>query len=133
MQIQKACIFGANFSIVRQDSLNGAAWCATEVDPAGNVVYNSWGDCSVDSCPLEEGPGPCDTIGGPSEGRPCVFPFTVRGVSHTECITGQVETSCSEILLWGIFTVKTCKVRRDKLRPIPDPQTTSLFPNSNLK
>ena len=97
-----------NFSIFRQDSLNGAHWCATEVDPAGNVVFNSWGDCSVSSCPLEA--GSCDTVGGPDKEKPCVFPFTVGGETHTECTTGQAETACSTIVLWGILTVKTCKV-----------------------
>ena len=114
----KGSYFEANFFIIRQDSVTGAAWCATQVDPAGNVVFNSWGDCSVSSCPMEAGPGPsCDTVGGPSTGRPCVFPFSLGGVTHTQCITGRVVTSCSEIVLWGIFTVKTCKVSQDDPRP----------------
>ena len=105
-------IVEVNFSIYRQDSGNGAHWCATQVDPAGNVVFNSWGDCSVSSCPLEAGPGSsCDTVGGPDTGRPCVFPFSLGGETHTECTIGRAETACSTVILWGIFTVKTCKVK----------------------
>ena len=100
----------SNLYFSRQDSANDAAWCATEVDPAGNVVFNKWGDCQESVCPVEEG-GECDTVGGPGQGQPCVFPFSVGGETHWECTTGSVETGCSTVVLWGVITVKTCKVR----------------------
>ena len=84
-------------------------WCATAVDPAGNVVTNMWADCHVDTCPVE-GSETCLTIGGPSVNTPCVFPFTIKGETYNECVTGKIETSCMTTILWGVFTIKTCKV-----------------------
>ena len=56
--------------LCRTDSYNSAAWCATAVDPGGNVVTNRcliisshvptihvsmarWGDCDPARCPVE--------------------------------------------------------------------------------
>ena len=80
------------------------------IDPAGNVVINKWENCNVATCPVEEEPGTCLTIGGPDVGKECKFPFTINGETFTDCITGKMETSCTETLVWGIFKVKTCKV-----------------------
>merc|ERR1712165_555669 len=46
-------------------------WCATMVDFSGKVITN-------------RNPS-CITTGGPSSGRPCVFPFTYNGVTYREC------------------------------------------------
>ena len=37
-------------SCTAAESVNGAAWCATEVDSAGAVVPNTWQDCELE-CP----------------------------------------------------------------------------------
>ena len=36
--------------------MNGAAWCATQVDSAGTVVDNMWEDCKPE-CPRNDGTG----------------------------------------------------------------------------
>ena len=61
-------------------------------------------------CPVEE--PECVTVGGPSPESPCVFPFTVGGETHTECLTGRLETGCVTYTYWGFLTVTTCKVTR---------------------
>ena len=87
--------------LCRTDSYNSAAWCATAVDPGGNVVTNRcaiisthvptihvsmarWGDCDPARCPVEAA-GSCEAVGGPGLGQPCVFPFTVDGETHHQC------------------------------------------------
>ena len=81
------------------------------IDPAGNVVINKWEDCNVATCPVEE-LDTCVTIGGPAEGKKCKFPFTINGETYNDCITGKLETSCTETLLWGFFKIKTCQVSK---------------------
>jgi len=52
----KQCIFpfkykGASYSkCTTEDSENSVAWCATELDETGEVVKNSWQDCT-EGCP----------------------------------------------------------------------------------
>jgi len=54
----KACIFpfsyegSTHLSCTQAGSENGAAWCATEVDEAGEVVRNTWQDCDL-ACAVE--------------------------------------------------------------------------------
>ena len=84
-------------------------WCATTIDPAGKVVTNRWEDCSLASCPAEEKPS-CLTVGGPDEGSPCAFPFTIGDQTYSECVEGQLETGCVSVTYWGFLTIKTCKV-----------------------
>ena len=71
------------YECTREDSV--AAWCATKVDPGGNVVTNSWEDCNVGTCPIEDGEDTCMTVAGPSINQPCVFPFTVGGETYNDC------------------------------------------------
>ena len=84
-------------------------WCATSIDPAGEVVTNRWEDCSLASCPAEEKPA-CLTVGGPDEGAPCAFPFTIGEETYSECVEGLRETGCITTTYWGFLTIKTCKV-----------------------
>lgn len=65
-------------------------WCATMVDFSGKVITNRWGDCdttgpSCSSASSQPANPSCITTGGPSSGRPCVFPFTYNGVTYREC------------------------------------------------
>ena len=84
-------------------------WCATQVDPSGTVVTNKWGDCKVDTCPVEESSS-CKTIGGPDIDQPCSFPFTIGNETYHECVTGRILYDCVKYLLWGIIEVTKCKV-----------------------
>ena len=43
-------------SCTTAESVNGAAWCATEVDSAGAVVHSKWQDCKPE-CPRNDGTG----------------------------------------------------------------------------
>ena len=43
-------------SCTTAESVNGAAWCATEVDSSGTVVHNKWQDCETE-CPRNDGTG----------------------------------------------------------------------------
>lgn len=79
--------------------------------------YNvcSWGDCSVgsfSSCPVESSSSSsssCLTVGGPAASQPCVFPFTVGGVTYSSCKTdGTVQTSCLTTSFWGM-KITTCR------------------------
>ena len=58
-------------------------WCATQVDSAGAVVTNRWGDCdatSLSSCEPEQITLPsCSTPQGH-----CVFPFRYNGQVNRE-------------------------------------------------
>ena len=38
-------------SCTTAESVNGAAWCATEVDSSGAVVHSKWQDCEPE-CPV---------------------------------------------------------------------------------
>merc|ERR1711970_1069364 len=64
-------------------------WCATQVDDAGVVVTNRWGDCdtgSLSSCEPETISVPsCTTESGPYSNEPCVFPFRYNGITYTSC------------------------------------------------
>ena len=68
--IQILCTDKIVLYLCRTDSYNSAAWCATAVDPGGNVVTNRcliisshvptilvsvarWGDCDPARCPVE--------------------------------------------------------------------------------
>ena len=84
-------------------------WCATQVDPSGTVVTNQWGDCKVDTCPVEES-STCKTVGGPDIDQPCSFPFTIGNETYHECVTGRILYDCVKYLLWGIIEVTKCKV-----------------------
>jgi len=63
-------------------------WCSTLVDNNGTTVTNRWGDCDTSVCEVENTPGTtCTTVGGPSSGMPCIFPFRHNGVTYTTCTT----------------------------------------------
>merc|ERR1712079_220738 len=66
-------------------------WCATQVDAAGVVVTNRWGDCdtgSLSSCEPETISLPsCTTQSGPYPNQACAFPFRYNGVTYTSCTT----------------------------------------------
>merc|ERR1719320_1126104 len=66
-------------------------WSATQVDSAGVVVTNKWGDCdtgSLSSCQPETISLPsCTTQSGPYPDQACVFPFRYNGVTYTSCTT----------------------------------------------
>jgi len=55
----KSCVFPFTYqgathtSCTKAGSENGAAWCATKVDEAGEVVRNTWEDCDL-ACNIEE-------------------------------------------------------------------------------
>ena len=75
-------------------------WCATEVDSAGVVVTNKWGDCdtgSLSSCEPETISVPtCTTESGPYPDEACVFPFRYNGVTYTSCTTQDKDQAwCS--------------------------------------
>jgi len=95
------------------------AWCATRVDPSGNVIQNRWGDCAIQSstssCPVDT-PGTgdrfttpqptripatsCFTVGGPDPNRRCLFPFIHDGKLFNECTTyGLGDYWCSTLTL----------------------------------
>jgi len=67
------------------------SWCAIAVDRGTDeVITNRWGDCLVSSprssCPEEALNVPsCTTVGGPDQGKPCIFPFRHNGVTYREC------------------------------------------------
>merc|ERR1712061_877353 len=92
------CVFPFIFQGVRYESCSFArsetAWCATEVNREGVVMTNRWGDCNLhaeSSCQVESRQSQsvprCVTVGGPSPGSACVFPFIHNGVVNTECTT----------------------------------------------
>ena len=65
------CIFPFKYkgksysSCTKVESANGAGWCATQVDRAGQVVRNRWEDCGL-GCPgMEQGDTgiPCTSDG----------------------------------------------------------------------
>jgi len=81
------CIFPFKYkgksysSCTKVDSANGAGWCATQVDRAGQVVRNRWEDCGL-GCPgMEEWDTaiPCDDL----------FLFNVAGrcISNTSAVS----------------------------------------------
>ena len=59
------CVFPFSFrgrsysSCTAAESVNGAAWCATQVDSAGAVVTNTWQDCELE-CPRDAETGDSD-------------------------------------------------------------------------
>merc|ERR1719209_804929 len=69
-------------------------WCATQVDSAGVVVTNKWGDCetgSLSSCQTETIDVPtCTTESGPYANAACVFPFRYNGVTYNACTPGEL-------------------------------------------
>ena len=61
------------------------SWCSTETSEAGLTLPGRWGYCS-DRCPLHhDASKECLTVGGPSVGEVCVFPFVSGGKFHWGC------------------------------------------------
>ena len=118
--------------LCRTDSYNSAAWCATAVDPGGNVVTNRcviisshtsphhhpcllarWGDCDPARCPVEAA-GSCEAVGGPGLGQPCIFPFTVDGETHHQCKVPQLD-HCIEDGFHSFYYNK-CRLQLGKVK-----------------
>jgi len=67
-------------------------WCSTGVDKDLKHLIGQYGECAQ-QCPMKIG---CVTTGGKYKGKPCVFPFIYRGVTHTGCTKdGHVKYWCS--------------------------------------
>jgi len=99
-----ACVFPFSYKGVEYYQCTYAdsptPWCATQVDSAGVVVTNKWGDCetgSLSSCQTETIDVPtCTTESGPYANAACVFPFRYNGVTYTSCTTQDKDQAwCS--------------------------------------
>ena len=54
-------------------------------EPAGEGLYVQ---CVTD-------PEPCQTVGGPSSGVPCQFPFKFGGISYETCVEYGGQPACA--------------------------------------
>merc|ERR1712111_30942 len=116
----KPCIFpftyrGLEYNTCTTDnSETSTPWCATAVSGNVEVIINNWGNCRTDvrsTCSVTPGQGqglpqqpqppansptPCVTVGGPSSGKNCIFPFKHQGRTYNECTTyGLGQKWCS--------------------------------------
>merc|ERR1712029_365525 len=116
----KPCIFpftyrGLEYNTCTTDnSETSTPWCATAVSGNGEVIINNWSNCRTDvrsTCSVTPGQGqglpqqpqppansptPCVTVGGPSSGKNCIFPFKHQGRTYNECTTyGLGQKWCS--------------------------------------
>ncbi len=85
---RKPCVFPFNYKGVRYNSCTtvharyNRAWCATRVDPQGDVIPGEWGDCHPRDCPSET--EPCYSGDDPA--------FREVGVCVTPTVRGWIET-----------------------------------------
>ena len=103
-------LWGIKIVICKSEGLE-EPWCSTATTKDGHHIAEegNYGQCPEDCGKEIVEPGTCTTMGGPGANKTCVFPFTVGGVTYSECKTdGKVNISCTTDWKQGIETT-SCK------------------------
>ena len=119
----KDCIFPFKFkgktyaSCTKDHTVNGKAWCATEVDSTGTVIEQKWGDCDS-SC--EESNQFCEQNDFFNENGRCIQRYKVEPQLQVQVVRykidenfGQDNNATNKCL--GARSAKKCECKLTKI------------------